>query len=79
MFIVVADHKLVLVTDVDDVASDTAEEMMYHDEDVEAECEHAYAEEMSEDDFDADGKYTTTEGDVITLSDYQNAEHFMRE
>ena len=77
-FIVVADHKLVLVTDVEDVAYETAEEMMYQDEYVDAECEHAYSEEMSEEDFDANGQYTTTEGDVITREDYNNAEHVMR-
>lgn len=78
MFVVIADHKVVLVTDVDDVAWDSSQEMMYQDEYVERQCEHAYVEELYETDFDENGLYTTTEGDVITLSDYQNAEHFMR-
>ena len=78
MYIVVADHKLVLVTDIDDVANDTAEEMMYQDEEVEPECEHAYTEELNEQDFDENGEYVTIEGDVVTLEDYQNAEHVLR-
>ena len=79
MYVVVADHKVVLVTDIDEVATETAQEMMYQDEYVEAECEHAYAEEVDEQDFDENGLYTTTEGDAITLADFQNAEHVMRE
>ena len=80
MFIVVADHKVVLVTDVEDVAWDVAQEMMYHDEYCEAQCEHAYSEEIDgEEDFDENRTYTTTEGDVITLDDYRNAEHALRD
>ena len=60
------------------MASDSSQEMMYQDEYVERQCEYAYVEELYETDFDENGLYTTTEGDVITLSDYQNAEHFMR-
>ncbi len=80
MFIVVADHKLVLVTDVDDVAWQYAEEIQDPDifEDPSEACEYAYSEEMYEDDFDENGLYTTTEGDVITLAEYQNAERYLR-
>lgn len=78
MYVVIADHKIVLVTDVDDVAWDTAQEMMCSDDYVEAKCEHAYTEELYEQDFDENGNYTTTEGDVVTLADYQNTEHVLR-
>lgn len=78
MYIVVADHKIVLITDIEDVAWDTAEDMMYGDKNVEAKCEHAYMEEVDEQDFDEDGMYTTLDGDVLTLTDYRNAEHFLR-
>ena len=73
MFIVVADHKVVLVTDVDDLAWQEAQDLM----DM-GECEHAYSEEVYEHDFDDNGLYTTTEGDVISLTDYQKAENYLR-
>ena len=78
MHIVVADHKLVLVTDMEDVAWDTAKEMMEDNEWVEAECEHAYCEELDEQVIIKNGTYKTLEGDVITLEEYNNAEHAMR-
>ena len=69
MFIVVADHKVVLVTDQDDVAWDSSLEMM---------AMGAYTEEVYEHDFDKKGVYVTSEGDKITLEECQNAEHLMR-
>ena len=73
MFIVVADHKVVLVTDNDDVAWDSSLEMM----DM-VECKNAYTEEVYEHNFYKKGIYVTSEGDKITLKECQNAEHLMR-
>ena len=73
MFIVVADHKVVLVTDNDDVAWDSSLEMM-----AMGECKNAYTEEVYEHNFDKKGIYVTSEGDKITLKECQNAEHLMR-
>lgn len=73
MFILVADHKVALVTDVDDVAWDTGSEMQ-----AEGECEEFYVLEAYEDEFDENGKIDGEDEDVISLQDIEKAEHFFR-
>ena len=70
MHIIVADHKVALVTDMDDVAWDISQDWL-----AMGICKEAYCYELYEDDFDENGKYVTDEGDTITIEDCNNAEH----
>lgn len=72
MFVVIADGKVVFSTDVDDVAWEVSQEQK-------DDFGTIYVEEVYQNQFDSEGKYTTTSGDVITLQEILSAEKYYRD
>lgn len=69
MYIVVADGNVVFSTDIDDVAWEFSQAQ-------EGDFEKVYVEEVYQNQFDSEGKYITTQEDIITLQEIVDAEQY---
>ncbi len=72
MYIVVADGNVVFSTDIDDVAWEFSQEQ-------EGDFEKVYVEEVYQNQFDSEGKYITTQEDIITLQEIVDAEQYYKD
>ena len=72
MYVVVADGDVIFSTDIDDVAWEFMQEQ-------EGDFETIYVEEVYQNQFDSEGRYITTQEDVITLQEIVNAEQYYKD